>query len=207
MLARHDDPVKSVLTFSADHPADLIVSRHAPARGPQPLDAPLGLEPIARNSGQMTLFIPHGVEGFVSRDDGTVSLRSVLILMRLFLGLSRPSTSRRASFATFNVRRATFTTLWVGAMPRRCGTPETPGLEVGTPSFSRADVIDAIVHAARDTSADLIVMATDGRHGFLDGCAAVTASACCGGGLRVRCWRFRSARRGPRSHLDEQPRQ
>ena len=36
-------------------------------------------EPIARQSGEMTLFIPHGVEGFVSRQDGAVSLRNILI--------------------------------------------------------------------------------------------------------------------------------
>jgi hypothetical protein len=35
--------------------------------------------PIARGAGQMTLFTPHGVEGFVSRHDGSISLRNILI--------------------------------------------------------------------------------------------------------------------------------
>ncbi len=36
-------------------------------------------EPIARGAGQMTLFIPYGVEGFVSRQDGSISLQNILI--------------------------------------------------------------------------------------------------------------------------------
>ena len=42
------------------------------------LDKSIG-QPIARGAGEMTLFIPHGIPGFVSRDDGTVSLKSILI--------------------------------------------------------------------------------------------------------------------------------
>ena len=36
-------------------------------------------EPIARGAGEMALYIPHGLEGFVSRKDGSVSLGNILI--------------------------------------------------------------------------------------------------------------------------------
>ena len=35
--------------------------------------------PIARKSRQMTLFIPKGVRGFVSVQDGSISLTNILI--------------------------------------------------------------------------------------------------------------------------------
>ena len=89
----------------------------------------------------------------------------------------------------------------MGRRPRRCPGGANPARRragMWNAIVQSGDVIDAIVHAARrPTSADLIVMATDGRHGFLDAAARhVPASACCGGDSRVRCWRFRSARRG-----------
>jgi nucleotide-binding universal stress UspA family protein len=65
--------------------------------------------------------------------------------------------------------RGTFTLLHVGEaheMPAvRC--PDVSGWEWKKVSRT-GDVIDVIVDTARNTPADLIVMATDGRHGFLD---------------------------------------
>ena len=36
-------------------------------------------EPLARRSGAMTLFIPQSGRGFISPDDGTVTLERILI--------------------------------------------------------------------------------------------------------------------------------
>jgi hypothetical protein len=41
------------------------------------LDSAVG-EPIASGAKQMTLFIPNGVDGFVSRQDGSLSLKNIL---------------------------------------------------------------------------------------------------------------------------------
>jgi nucleotide-binding universal stress UspA family protein len=46
--------------------------------------------------------------------------------------------------------------------------PVVPGWTWKTELLS-GDVIKSIVNAAKDFSADLVVMATDGRNGFLDG--------------------------------------
>src|SRR6185436_2110328 len=79
VLAVGKDPVKACLHFLEENPADLIVlAVHQHEGRMRWLHKSVG-EPIARRSGQMTLFIPHGVEGFVSRTDGTLSLRNILI--------------------------------------------------------------------------------------------------------------------------------
>jgi nucleotide-binding universal stress UspA family protein len=167
--ARHNDPVESVLAFLDHHPADLIVLATHQHEGRSHWMHRSVSEPIARNSGQMTLFIPPGVDGFVSRIDGTVSLRSVLIPIAP-VPLPQPALVLAARLVrNLQCPEGTFTTLWVGAGGDAPAVhfPETPGWKWNA-MVQSGDVIEAIVNAARDTSADLIVMATDGRHGFLD---------------------------------------
>ena len=73
------DPVKASLEYLGRHPADLIIlAVHQRDQRMRWLGKAVG-EPIARGAGEMTLFIPHGVKGFVSREDGAVSLRNILV--------------------------------------------------------------------------------------------------------------------------------
>src|SRR5262249_42640585 len=60
------DPVKGCLGFLKKNPADLIVLAVHQHEGHMSWLARSVGQPIARRSGQMTLFTPHGVEGFVS---------------------------------------------------------------------------------------------------------------------------------------------
>jgi len=79
VIASSKDPVKACLGFLEKHPEDLIVlAVHQDKGRTRWLEKSVG-KPIAREAGQMTLFIPHGVEGFISRKDGSISLRNVLI--------------------------------------------------------------------------------------------------------------------------------
>ena len=79
VIASSKDPVKACLDFLQKHPADLIVLAIRRHEGRMRwLEKSVG-KPIARAAGRMTLFIPHGVEGFVSRRDGSISLRNILI--------------------------------------------------------------------------------------------------------------------------------
>ena len=79
VLRMSKDPVKTCLGFLAENPTDLIVLAVSQREGRMRwLGKSVG-EPIARRAGEMTLFIPHGVEGFVSRQDGAISLRNMLI--------------------------------------------------------------------------------------------------------------------------------
>jgi nucleotide-binding universal stress UspA family protein len=79
VIAHDQNPVQSVLAFLRRHPTDLIVLATHQHEGHSRWLQHSIAEPIARQAGQMTLFIPHGVEGFVSRHDGAVSLRHILI--------------------------------------------------------------------------------------------------------------------------------
>ena len=77
IIGRGSDPVEGVLEFIEQHGADLIVlSTHH--HGLDWLHQSVS-EPVARKSGEMTLFVPAGAPGFVSLADGLVSLGNILI--------------------------------------------------------------------------------------------------------------------------------
>jgi nucleotide-binding universal stress UspA family protein len=169
VIARDHNPVTSVLHFLENHPANLIVLatytkedraswlHHSPA------------EPVARKAGQMTLFISDTSAGFVSASDGSVSLGRILIPIA-----AKPQAQPALSAAARLVERlklpkGTFILLHVGeedSMP--AAQPlDVPGWDWKTVTCS-GDVIQGILSTAKKESADLIVMATDGRNGFLD---------------------------------------
>src|SRR5215213_9984459 len=77
VIGSGSDPVKGVLTYLETHGADLIVlaTQH---RGFDWLRKSVS-EPMARQSREMTLFVPAEGRGFISPEDGSVSLRNILI--------------------------------------------------------------------------------------------------------------------------------
>ena len=75
----HQDPVEAITAYLATHATDLIVLATDQSKGAIPWLSKSVAVPIARTSHQMTLFIPKGVNGFVSAQDGSVSLKSILI--------------------------------------------------------------------------------------------------------------------------------
>lgn len=163
-------PVKACLRFLDKHPCDLIVLAVRQLEGRMRwLGKPVGT-PLALEAGQMTLFIPHGVHGFVSPVDGSVTLRTILIpvaadprpqpaleaAVRMIHGLQLPTGTIRLLHAG-----------QPGAMPAM-KLPQVPGwtwhheTRPGMP-------VDVILRAATEYAADLIIMTTDGPDGFLDG--------------------------------------
>ena len=169
VVAQQSDPVKAVLRYLGEHPADLIVLATHQHEGKVRWLQQSVAEPVARRAAQMTLFIPGDNEGFVSAQDGSVSLQNILIPVAA-TPRPQPAVEAAARLARrLNCSRGTFTLLHVGeagAMPEvQC--PEVPGWEWKRDTQS-GDVIQAIVDVASKTTADLIVMTTDGRNGFLD---------------------------------------
>jgi nucleotide-binding universal stress UspA family protein len=127
-------------------------------------------EPVARGAWEMTLFIPGDSEGFISAEDGSVNLQKVLIPVA-----QSPRAQPAINAATrlvhrFHAAAGTFTLLHVGkeeTMPTfHCA--EVPGW-TWKKELASGDVIQTIVDTANEIEADLIVMSTDGRNGFLDG--------------------------------------
>ena len=169
VVAVQSDPVKAVLHYLGEHPADLIVLATNPHEDRVRWLRQSVAEPVARRAAQMTLYIPSDNPGFVSAQDGTVSLENILIPVA---ATPRPQPAVEAAVrlaSRLNCPRGTFTLLHVGeagAMPT-VQYPEMPGWEWKTVTRT-GDVIHSIVDTASKTAADLIVMATDGRNGFLD---------------------------------------
>lgn len=168
-VARHSSPVHSVLRHLEMWPADLIVLATHSHEGRSSWLRQSSAEPIARQSEQMTLFIPDGIEGFVSGRDGSVTLNRILIPVAA-KPHAQPAVVAAAQLAVRLERPSgTFVLLHVGEpsdLPA-VDRPEVPGWQWKT--VTRAgDVIHGILDTAAKEQADLIVMSTDGRNGFLD---------------------------------------
>lgn len=177
VIAASDRPVRACLRFLERHPADLIVLAVRRHEGRvRWLEKRIGA-PIAREAAVMTLFIPQGVQGFVSSENGGVSLTRILIaaaekpraqaavdaVLRLIRNLGLPS--------------GEVTVLHVG--------DPAEGPPVVSPSGSNqgwtwrrltkpGEPAEVIVQTADELSAGLIAMTTAGSLGFLDALRART---------------------------------
>jgi nucleotide-binding universal stress UspA family protein len=177
VLAAGKDPVRACVGYLKKHPADLVVLAVHPREGRmQWLEKkPVG-EPIARAAGQMTLFIPHGVKGFISVQDGSVHLTNILIPVAT---KPRPQPAVEAAarlIRNLGLASGTVTLVHAGKaaeMPS-VQTPEIPGwtwkrmAKEGMPA-------EVILETAAETSADLVLMTTDGPEGFLDALRGTTS--------------------------------
>jgi len=169
VVASSSNPVEACLGFLERHPADLIVLAVRQHDGPMRwLEKSIG-EPMARRAGQMTLFIPHGVQGFVSREDGSVSLRRILIPIT-DKPPPQPAVEAAARLiSNLQLPAGTVTLLHVGTAAEipSVNLPEDTGW-----TWSRVakpgEPAETIVQCAADLGADLIVMTTEGPNGFLD---------------------------------------
>ncbi len=170
------DPVKACLEYLSRRPADLIVlAVRQHGQRMRWLGKAVG-EPIARGAGEMTLFIPHGVKGFVSRDDGSVSLKSILVPVT-----QRPRPQPAVEAAARLIRNlklppGVVTLLHVGA------EGDAPALRLPdgsdwqwTRSNATGDPVEMILETASAVAADLIIMTTEGPNGFLDGLRGSTS--------------------------------
>jgi len=169
VVAAQADPVKSALVFLDQHPADLVVLAAHQHEGTMGWLQKRVAEPLARQAGIMTLFVPHGVKGFVSLEDGSVSLKRFLIPVDKHPSPQAAVDAAARAANGLNCEEADFTIVFVGEkedMPD-ISTYERPGWNWNLVS-KQGDPVDAILQTANDFSADLVVMTTAGHHGFLD---------------------------------------
>ena len=169
IVTKDTDPVKTVLGFLEHHPSDLIVLATQQDKEESLWHEQSVAKPVARKSHQMTLFIPAGVEGFVSLQDGSVSLKNILIPVAPVPN-AQPAIQAAIRVAQgLECPTGQFTVLHVGddsGMPE-VSCPELPGWE-WTKITQKGDITQVILQTARGMDADLIIMSTEGRHGFLD---------------------------------------
>ena len=169
VMAKKGEPVDAIGNYLESNPTDLIVLSTSKRDGRIPWLGKSVAEPVTRKAGEMTLLLPGDVEGFVSHKDGSVRLNRILIPIAR---TPRPEPALNAAAGLvqkWNCSEGTFVLLHVGnsnTMPA-LRLPEVPGW-TWQKELRTGEVIEGIVNAAKEHKADLILLATDGRNGFLD---------------------------------------
>ncbi|HET9942085.1 MAG TPA: universal stress protein, partial [Terriglobia bacterium] len=162
-------PARSIVRYLQNHPHDLIVLSTHQHDGLERWIHESVAEPIARESGRLTLFVPWNATGFVSAVDGSVSLRNILIPVD---STPNPQVSIDATAAiaeTLGCRKAVVTLLHVGDPEffPQCSLPESAAIEWNRVS-KHGPIKGEILKTAEAGHADLIVVSTHGHGGFLD---------------------------------------
>lgn len=167
--AMDQHPIASIQQLLWRKPADLMVlATHPKDTLRQWLSDSPG-ETLARKSRTASLFVPNDGEGFISLRNGAVSLRRILIPIDHQPDPQPAIDTACALAGKLAVEAATFEVLYVGTAEKmpRLRLPHRDGW-IWKHSLSTGIVVDEILDAAARRQPDLIVMATEGRHGFLD---------------------------------------
>ena len=163
------DAAKGIIQHLSMQPTGLVVlattQREGIARWMQPSVA----EPVARAANTRTLFVPAHSKGFVSLEDGSITVRTILIPIA-----RRPdpqaAIDAAALLATaFGLEKVSFQLLHVGTEQDRPAfqTPQREGWSWNT-NVCDGDVVDRILATGAECGADVIIMVTEGRKGFAD---------------------------------------
>ena len=162
------DPVAHTAEFLREHPADVIVMATHPRDGLARWRQPSVAAAIGQHAGEIALFVPEGSTSFVSPRDGTLNLRRILVPVD-HAPSAQPAVDAAVSLAYLaGDDPVIFRLLHVGdtAFPSLT-TPER-----GTWSWERqtesGDAVERLTAALHEWHAQLIVMTTAGRHGFMD---------------------------------------
>jgi len=176
IIAPDKDPVKACIKYLEIHNADLIVLSVRQREGIMKwLGKSVG-EPLARTAKQMTLFIPQGITGFVSTEDGSVTLKNILIPVAAKPDPQPAVEAVLRLIESLDLPPGTVTLLRV--------SPQDEKLAVHLPHDSswawnelvlEGEPAQVILETAERLAADLIVMTTDGPDGFLDGLRGTTS--------------------------------
>jgi nucleotide-binding universal stress UspA family protein len=162
-------PVSAVLDYLHKHDTDLVVLATEGRGGLPRWFRPSTAEAIARSARTRALFIPRAARGFVSPEDGSLSIRRILVPVD-----RHPDPA--AAISNTTMLSALSATKPVEAVALHIGSAATsPGVDFpGSESCAwsevsgSGDVVRVIVREAGDRSADLIVMTTEGHAGVFD---------------------------------------
>jgi nucleotide-binding universal stress UspA family protein len=160
-------PADAILDFLAQHPTDLAVMATDAREGlPRLLQGSVA-EKVARVASVRSLLVPANAQGFVSARDGSLSLKRILVPIA-----ETPPPDAAAEIATRAAKALGDLPVELHAMHVGERMPDVllPESEDWgwQQSIRQGEVIEEIVGAARELSADLIVMTTDGPDSFKD---------------------------------------
>jgi nucleotide-binding universal stress UspA family protein len=177
IIATSQSPVKASINFLANHPADLVVLAVHQYEGRVRWQQKRVAEPIAHAAEAMTLYLPYGVPGFVAHDDGAISLRKILVPVA---AKPRPEPAIEAverMIRSLGLPPGRVNLLHVG------DAADMPPLQIPaergwdwTAHVLKGEPAEVIAQTAAAANSDLIVMTTEGPHGFLDALRGNTAA-------------------------------
>jgi nucleotide-binding universal stress UspA family protein len=161
------DPSDVILDFLADHPNDMVVMATEAREGLPRLLKGSVAEKVTRAAGARFLLIPTDCPGFVDRDDGSLSLKRILVPVA-----ETPDPNAAAEIATRAAQSLGNLPVELHAVHVGDRMPDVD-LPRGDDwswhqSTRKGEVIEEILAAAREISADLVVMTTDGPDSFRD---------------------------------------
>jgi nucleotide-binding universal stress UspA family protein len=169
ILKPSTDPVEAMLRHFRRFPPDLIVLATHQREGLDRWLHKAVAEPLARRSGAMTLFVPRTGRGFVSLENGAVTLKRILIPID---HVPRPQTALRRAFLLargLDCVAGEFRLIHVGnpGTAPRMGLTEEAGWSYEI-IVRQGDVVDQILEEEAHWRPDLMVLATQGHMDFLD---------------------------------------
>lgn len=164
-----DNPMIAILRQLTSHPTELLVLSTHQREGFARLTSPAVAEPLARSTHARTLFVPTGVEGFVSAETGSTNLTRVLIPIA-HKPHPQPAIDLAADLAsTLGSEKVLFELVHLGqeADPPKFTKPEHPGWSWEM-LVAEGDPVEWILAAGADFDVDLIVMMTEGHTSLFD---------------------------------------
>jgi nucleotide-binding universal stress UspA family protein len=164
-----DNTTDALLRQLTTHPTELLVVSTHQHEGLARLTHPGVAEPLARGTHAKTLFVPAGVEGFVSAETGRTNLARVLIPIA-HTPPPQPAIDLAADLASMlGSETVLFELVHVGKesdLPKFTH-PDRPGWSWNV-LVAKGDPVEWISVTGADFDADLIVMTTEGHTNLLD---------------------------------------
>lgn len=164
-----DHPTDAMLEKLVTHPTDLLVLSTHQRDGLARLTHQAIAEPLSRRTHAKTLFVPAGVEGFVSAETGRTNLTRVLIPIA-HTPNPQPAIDLAANLAsTLGNDKVLFELIHLGKdtdLPKFT-TPERTGWSWETLE-GKGNPVEWILAAGKDFDVDLIVMMTEGHNSLFD---------------------------------------
>jgi nucleotide-binding universal stress UspA family protein len=164
-----DNATGAILQQLLTHPTELLVLSTHQREGLARLTHHGVAEPLARGTHARTLFVPAGVEGFVSAETGSTNLTRVLIPIA-----HKPHPQQAIDLAAdlasiLGSEKVLFELVHLGkeADPPKFTKPERPGWSWDT-LVAKGDPVEWILATGADFDVDLIVMMTEGHTGLFD---------------------------------------
>lgn len=169
IVSHRKDPIKACQDYLESHAADLVVLAVHQYNGVMRWLHHSVSAPIVQNSGEKALLIPHGVTGFIAAEDGSVSLRNILVPVAHNPYPQVAVEAVQALIGQFDLAGGCVTLLYVGE------SGNAPAIHLPADTqwewsqlVKQGEVVDTILRTAVETGADLVVMPTEGRNGFFD---------------------------------------